>query len=360
MQADNLIAADIDDEVDDSTETSTIEFDIVVTASDWTLELLAKRFKERDIVIPSYQRKFVWDIRKSSKLIESFAIGLPVPQVFFYENPSGELEVIDGQQRITSIYYFFEGYFGQDDRQGRRKRFRLTGLEQRKDLEGKIFDDVDGRTKRRLKNSSLRGVTVKQLAPDSEHPESVYHIFERLNTGGQPLNAQEIRNVVYRGRILEKLEELNKIDSWRMIYGKDKADATQRDIELILRLFSLFESIQDYKPPMKDFLSRQMHQHRSFESEKADRFCREFRRVSDAIATSLKSPFRPKGLLNAATMEAVMVTLMERGAGTSIGEDGYKRLLADDGFRESIFSNTTSTENVNRRKTRAQEILLAQ
>lgn len=169
----------------EDTETSTVEFNIVVSSSDWTLELLASKFRGGDIIVPDYQRKFVWDIRRASTLIESFAIGLPVPQVFFYENSAGELEVIDGQQRITSIAYFFEGYFGEEDANGNRQAFKLKGLEQRKDLEGKSFAELDDRTKRKIKNASLRGVTVKQLTPEEEQPESVYHIFERLNTGGQ-------------------------------------------------------------------------------------------------------------------------------------------------------------------------------
>lgn len=114
----NADQIEIEDFASDETETSTVEFNIVVTASDWTLEILASKFTTGDIIIPDYQRKFVWDIRRASTLIESFAIGLPVPQVFFYENGDGQLEVIDGQQRITSIAYFFEGYFGEADANG--------------------------------------------------------------------------------------------------------------------------------------------------------------------------------------------------------------------------------------------------
>lgn len=261
-----------DDSVDDVTETSTVEFNIVVTATDWSLDQLSKMFWAEDIVVPDYQRKYVWDMKRASKLIESFAIGLPVPQVFFYENSDGQLEVIDGQQRITSIAYFFDGFFGPPSASGYRKVFRLIGLEQRKDLEGKSFDDLDERTKRKLKNSSLRGVTVKQLSPEEEQPESVYHIFERLNTGGQPLNAQEIRNAVYRGPILAELEELNKDTNWRAIYGKPEPDPKQRDIELLLRLFALFRNIDNYMPPMKDFLSREMANNKAFETERAKDF----------------------------------------------------------------------------------------
>jgi len=357
MTAEAEVAASTDDQVDASTETSTVEFKIVVTATDWSLDQLATMFRSEDIVIPDYQRKYVWDIRRASTLVESFAIGLPVPQVFFYENSEGQLEVIDGQQRITSIAYFFEGYFGPENAAGNRKVFKLNGLEQRKDLEGKTFEELDDRTKRKLKNSSLRGVTVKQLKPEEEQPESVYHIFERLNTGGQPLNAQEIRNAVYRGPILACFEKLNSDPHWRSIYGKPEPDPKQRDIELVLRLFALFENVHNYQPPMKDFLSREMANNKEFESERAQRFEKAFRTACKTANDVLDKPFRPRGLLNAATMEAVMVVLMESQEEIKFTKKIYKRLVERDDFIEAFSSNTTSREQVVNRHKIAEAVL---
>jgi uncharacterized protein with ParB-like and HNH nuclease domain len=341
----------------DDDETSTVEFNIVVTSSDWTLELLASKFQCGDIIIPDYQRKFVWDIRRASTLIESFAIGLPVPQVFFYENGDGQLEVIDGQQRITSIAYFFEGFFGGEDLNGNRKVFKLKGLEQRKDLEGKSFAELDERTKRRIKNTSLRGVTVKQLTPDEEQPESVYHIFERLNTGGQPLNAQEIRNAVYRGALLAELERLNQNENWRKIYGKTEPDPKQRDVELILRLLAFYKNTENYTPPMKDFLSKEMSKNRSFDSDRAKEFSKAFTAATEAVVGVLERPFRPRGLLNAATLEAVMVSLMEQGADVTLAKDNYDALLLDQEFKTMITSNTSNIDSVKSRKAISDKIL---
>ena len=122
-------ATEIDELVteDETDETPFVEFDISVAPSDPTLELLSNKFLSGDIIVPFYQRKFVWKIEQASRLIESFLMGLPVPQVFLYVNDEDQLEVIDGQQRITSVKYFFEGYFGEPDSQGKRQVFKLKG-----------------------------------------------------------------------------------------------------------------------------------------------------------------------------------------------------------------------------------------
>src|SRR5690606_22122035 len=148
-----------------------------------------------------FQRNFVWSIKQSSLLIESFLLGLPVPQVFFYIDADNTNLVIDGQQRILSVVFYFEGYFGSENLQGRRQVFRLTGLSKGSPYAGKRFEDLSQTEQRKLKNSVLRAVNIRQLAPANQNT-SMYHIFERLNTGGTPLRPQEIRNCVFHGDLV--------------------------------------------------------------------------------------------------------------------------------------------------------------
>ncbi|MEZ7956860.1 MAG: DUF262 domain-containing protein [Rubritalea sp.] len=96
---------DLDEEQDD---VPYVEYDISVSPSDPTLELLANQVERGDIIIPFYQRRYVWKIEQASKLIESFLMGLPVPQIFLYVNEEDQFEVIDGQQRVLSVKYFLE------------------------------------------------------------------------------------------------------------------------------------------------------------------------------------------------------------------------------------------------------------
>lgn len=334
-----------------------IEFDISVSPADPTLELLASKVRDRDIIVPFYQRKFVWKIEQASRLIESFLMGLPVPQVFLYVNDDGQLEIIDGQQRIMSVKYFFEGYFGEPDQHGRRQIFKLKGLSERSEYNGKTFEQLAVRDQRRLRNTSLRAIHIKQLKPSLRN-DSVFHIFERLNTGGTQLRPQEIRNAVYRGKIVDELKRLNDNDNWRSILGLSHADKNQRDVEIILRLFSLFENWQNYEKPMLRYLNYQMRDNRDFDSQRANRFAERFPRIASLVNSNLKRPFRPRGVINSAMLEAIMLALMEAdGATSSQLNSAYDTLSNDTPFDKYLRGATTDTLTVKERVKRAKEIL---
>src|SRR3972149_7177363 len=112
---------------DDQANEILVEYDITAYPSDFTLSGLVGMWNSKDITIPDFQREFVWTIKQSSLLIESFLIGLPVPPVFFYIDDENKNLVVDGQQRILSIVFFFEGYFGRENAKGSRQAFKLTG-----------------------------------------------------------------------------------------------------------------------------------------------------------------------------------------------------------------------------------------
>src|SRR5438094_9024770 len=99
----------IQSEIDDS-ESSPPVFEITAYPADFTLDGLDQKLKSGDIKIPPFQRGFVWNLPQSSRLIESFMMGLPVPQIFLYTDEEQKLLVVDGQQRLKTVSYFFEGY----------------------------------------------------------------------------------------------------------------------------------------------------------------------------------------------------------------------------------------------------------
>jgi Protein of unknown function DUF262 len=341
-----------DDELsteDEADESPFVEFDISVSPADPTLELLSNNVTRGDIIVPFYQRKYVWKIEQASRLIESFLMGLPVPQVFLYVNDEDQLEIIDGQQRIMSVKYFFEGYFGEPDQQNRRQVFRLKGLAERSEYNGKTFTELSARDQRRLRNTALRAIHIKQLKP-SKRNDSVFHIFERLNTGGTRLKPQEIRNAVYRGEIVDQLKALNDNPKWLKILGLSKADKNQKDVEIVLRLFALFESWEQYEKPMLGYLNQQMGDNRDFDDARAKRFVLRFPKVVELVFDNLKRPFRPRGVINVAMLDSVMIALLEHRTGKLDDLAArYSKVEADDEFKKYIGGATTDTKMVRER-----------
>lgn len=345
--------------VEESDEEPYVEFDISVSPSDPTLENIAQQISRGDMIVPFYQRRYVWKINQASKLIESFLMGLPVPQVFLYINDDDRLEIIDGQQRLLSIKYFLEGYFGEEDNGGRRQRFKLKGLSERSEYNGKSFDELPDKDKRKLRNSTLRAINIKQLTPHYNY-DSVFHIFERLNTGGTALKPQEIRNAVYRGDIVAGLQKLNDLPEWQKILGLKSPDKNQRDVELVLRLFGLFEGWDSYEKPMLHYLNKVMNDNKNFSDAKANRFAERFKATVELVSETLEKPFRPKRVINTAALEAIMITLMED---PTIDAEQLKKqydpLMSDEKFTELITGATTDTAVLRGRIALARTVLKA-
>lgn len=361
------MAKDVDDEieVDDGTDDEElarhVEFDIATYPSDLTLAVIHEMWKDKDIAIPSFQRNFVWKIKQASLLIESFLLGLPVPQVFFYIDGRNKNLVIDGQQRILSVVYFFEGYFGPENLQGRRAVFRLSGLSEGSPYAGKRFADLGTQEQRKLKGAVLRAVNIKQLAPANQST-SMFHIFERLNTGGTPLKAQEIRNCVFHGPLVDSLHKVNEDPNWRTILAKKPLDKHQRDVEVILRIFAMSERGSEYEKPMKEFLNQQM---RNYANERSiasiEKFVERFSEVTAAIVEQLDpKPFHVRGPVNLAAMDSVMAVLVRNS--TNVPKDlkaRYATLLSNEDYRKAIFFNTSDPKEVQKRLELAHRVLMS-
>ena len=266
-------------------------FDIATYPSDFTLKGIVNMWNEGGITIPDFQREFVWSIKQSSLLIESFLLGLPVPPVFFYIDENNSNLVIDGQQRILSTVYFFNGFFGDENSKGKRQVFRLSGLNEQSPYHKKAYSDLNDSDRRKLDNTVLRAINIRQLTPVGEST-SMYHIFERLNTGGTPLKSQEIRNVVFRGEFVSILRELNKDENWRKILGVKAVNKHQTDVELLLRLFALYNRLEKYEKPMKEFLNISMKKNQKGNTKEVKEFIEKFKKATKIIIESLgEKPF---------------------------------------------------------------------
>ncbi|OGP55548.1 MAG: hypothetical protein A2Y65_00895 [Deltaproteobacteria bacterium RBG_13_52_11] len=314
--------------------------------SDPTLELLYTRWKREEINIPDFQRGWVWKPTQASRLVESFLLGLPVPSIFVYKEPSQRQLVIDGQQRLRTIWGFFEGKLPDGT------NFYLRGVSP--EWEGKYYHTLSESDQIRFRDSVLRQVIVEQTDP--KDTTSIYHIYERLNTGGTGLVPQEIRNSTYHGPFNDLLLELNKNPMWRAIFGKSQPDSRMRDVELIVRFFALFDDSYPYTKPMKQFLNTFMglHQQDISRDPYETVFLTTIKKVHDSLG---KKPFHVKRGINVAAFDSVMVAFARSTLVPSDVSLRYEQLKANPSYAETISSATTDELSVRRRIQLAQEIL---
>ena len=335
------LAIEIDETIEDEVPAA---YDIATYPSDFTLQGIVDMWHDRDITIPDFQREYVWSIRQASLLIHSFLLGLPVPPVFFYIDDENKNLVIDGQQRILTTVFYFEGYFGDENFQGRKQVFRLQGLDERDPYYKKRFSDLSESSQRKLKNSVLRAINIRQLAP-SEENTSIYHIFERLNTGGTPLRPQEIRNVVFRGELVKVLRDLNGNPAWRAILGTETLNKHQTDVELVLRMFALSRTSAKYEKPMKEYLNQAMKRNRDADSAAVRRFGDLFAKTAERIVAELgEKPFHLRGRLNTSALDSVFCTILDNLE--TVPRDlasRYRALMEDGEFEQVTTIGTTDT-----------------
>ncbi|MBZ9953060.1 DUF262 domain-containing protein [Mesorhizobium sp. BR1-1-15] len=200
---------------------------------------------------PEYQRRLRWDNKKKSRLIESFIMNVPVPPVFLYEKELGRFEVMDGQQRLNAISDFLAG------------GFVLEGLAIWPALNGRNYSTLPPLVRRGLDRAKISAITLmsdnNSAAEDSLDLRA--QVFERLNTGGERLNQQELRNSLYSGDFNALLIELSRTrvftDAWEIPNHEDntRADGTpsavlaantlfkrMTDVEIVLRFFAFREA----------------------------------------------------------------------------------------------------------------------
>jgi len=330
-------------------------YNITSYGADFDVDGLVKRVRNDHIFIPRFQRDYVWTLRDASRLIESLLLGLPVPGIFLAkEAESQRMLVIDGQQRLKTLRFFFDGVFNPKPHQRTQRVFKLTNVQPQ--FEGKTFDELDERDRVRLSDTIIHATIIKQESPAGDDT-SVYHVFERLNTGGRKLMPQEIRAAIFQGNLIGLLGELNQINEWRTIFGLESN--RMKDQELILRFMAMYEGAANYEKPMSEFLTRFAKIHRDLTNTQIETFRGVFVQTIRVVAAAIGQPaFRPERALNAAVFDSVMVALAERlDRSSSIDlpavAKAYEALLSDPDYKRATSESTSDTSNVALRLARA-------
>lgn len=254
---------------------------------------------------PEYQRRLVWDVHKRSLFIESLLLNIPIPPIFLYESELGRYEVMDGQQRLNAIVGFYEN------------KYALKGLEKWNELNGKHYKDLPDTFKRGLDRRRLSATVllVEAEADDkvSQRSDVRKLVFERLNTGGQQLNAQELRNCLFAGHFNDLLIRLARGKLFSQIWeiplytknsdGKGQVSnklANNRlyrrmvDCEIVLRYFA-FGRKRKIKGSVRSMLDSCMEDNIGITETEAQTFEKEFQeRLKLAHAIFGKTTFRHK------------------------------------------------------------------
>jgi hypothetical protein len=364
------------------------EYDITAAPNDFNVRTIFDFIQSGAVKIPGFQRNYVWDLTRASKLIESIIIGLPIPQVFLYEESRNHFLVIDGQQRLMTIYYFIKQRFPKID-----KRAALSTIfAERSTIPDEILHDDDYFSKFNLRLPSklpnipnkfhgsnyntlgdfktqfdlrtIRNVIIKQsLPPDDD--SSIYEIFNRLNSGGMNLKAQEIRVSLYHSDFYDNLYKLNIEREWRRLLGLEQPDLHMKDIEIILRGFAMLFDGHEYRPSMTKFLNGFSKKCRKLTGEQIAYLQALFHSFLDSCRQLPDRAFFSKqGKFNISLFDAVFAAVCSKPfAKRSLVQENIDavkltRLQEDVDFIRASQSETASTAHVTTRLTRAKAILL--
>lgn len=212
---------------------------------DITLALLKDMYDEGDIdTQPFYQRDYLNDQTKASRLIESVLLSIPIPTVYLCQEKNETLSVIDGQQRLTSFIKYL------------KNEYPLQNLHELPGLNGKLFSELEKPIQKKLKNSTIHAITILK-----ESEGLKYEIFARLNLGSEKLKDQELRNCIYHGSFNDMLEDIAKNNKYlpELFSSDNKRKSYQ---ERVLRFFAL-RDYNNYKSSMPKTLNYYMSQHQN-------------------------------------------------------------------------------------------------
>ncbi|MGW1564016.1 DUF262 domain-containing protein [Streptomyces sp. NPDC002144] len=241
---------------------------LVIQASDLSLETIATMADSGAIdVAPLFQRRERWDVRRQSALIESFLLNVPVPPVYLSEDDYGSYSVIDGKQRITAVRDFMSGTFA------------LSSLTRFPEINGLKFIELPGQLQNSLKvRPYIRAITILRQSDRG----TKYEVFHRLNSGGEPLNAQEIRNVIYRGPLNDLIMELaNSAFLRRQLKIRDEKSSAfnlMADAEFVLRYFMLLETWRSFSGDYRISMDKYMEKHGQAKQGEIDTLRKSFER----------------------------------------------------------------------------------
>ncbi|NQW89766.1 DUF262 domain-containing protein [Curtobacterium sp. VKM Ac-2861] len=342
--------------------------DLVTTTLDYNLSTISRLVSDNSIDLdPSFQRRHRWDRRRQSQLIESFMMNVPLPPIFLNEDDFGSYSIIDGKQRLTAVSEFM------------RDGFALTGLDVFSEAEGRKFSELDRDLRSVLETrASLRAIIILRMSD----PDIKYQVFQRLNTGGVRLNAQELRNVAYAGPLNDLLHTLAEYEPFRELLRLSDVETRQRsalwrqmrDVELVLRFFTLSRSWSRFSGSLVREMNDFMGSHKDSSGRELLALQRSFTETVDKVRTvfgidAFRRPNarsgRPGAAVVASLFDAQMLGVQpfdadRVGRAKAELQQGMRALFADTDFTGVIGAATNTPSSVRERVQRVRNMVEAE
>ena len=242
------------------------------------------RYCNNDLILqPDFQRNYVWDNTKASRYIESLMLRLPTPAIFLSEEPDDKWIVIDGHQRLESLFRYMQPLLAGPRQSagsvplpyGVLTSLRLIGLEVLSELNGTGIESLDLDDRGKLWETPLSIIEL----PKSAHSDMKYVLFSRLNQGSMSLNPQELRNCLYRGSYNQLLARLGESSDFLSLWRRSTPDKRMKHRELVLRVFALLHRRDKYRIPFRAFLNDEMEACRSIQPQDIERYRQQFERA---------------------------------------------------------------------------------
>lgn len=250
-------ALDSDEEIDNERDKINTPFDpkqVDITARKYTISALLERLKHSELELnPDFQRRAnLWDTERKSRLIESVLLRIPLPSFYFREDEAGNFSVVDGLQRLCTIFHFIDYSELNKSTGAKLNPLRLENLQYLKDLENKNFSELDRSFQRRINELEIEANVIRSTTPKPV----MFNVFARLNQGGLPLSAQEIRNAIYSGEWRNHIRNLSESDEFLNATERRIPIDRQQDMEMVLRFIALWAVKSPFKREANQILDK--------------------------------------------------------------------------------------------------------
>ncbi|MBN1559842.1 DUF262 domain-containing protein [candidate division KSB1 bacterium] len=366
------------------------EYDISASPNDFNIKTLFDFIGSGVVKIPGFQRNYVWDIKRASKLIESIIIGIPIPQIFLYEEAKNKFIVIDGQQRYMTIYYFMKERFPKKEKRLELRvifdehgsipdetlenddyftdfKLKLPTLQpqQVNKFSNLSYSTLDNEDQVSFNLRTIRNIIIKQNYPDDEH-SVVFEIFNRLNSGGVNLKPQEIRTSLFHSDFYDMLYRINLNENWRNLTPFKIPNLNMKDIEILLRGFAMLIDHDEYKPSMTKFLNKFSLKAKQFENSNIEYLEKLFIKFLEKVIQTEsdgKLFYSKTGRFNISVYESIFVAICAEAfaeKNLSVKNIDIKKvdlLKEDSDFFNATQYDTASAANVSTRLQSAIRIL---